>query len=69
MKTTIDIPEALYREAKIRAVEESSSLKDIVIQESEREQQRKAGPEVTAPQVPYFARRKLLSSFARPGRK
>jgi hypothetical protein len=31
VKTTIDIPEALYRKAKIRAVERGQSLKEIVI--------------------------------------
>jgi len=31
MKTTIDIPEPLYRKAKIRAVETGSTLKQIVL--------------------------------------
>ena len=31
MKTTIDIPESLYRKAKIRAVETGSTLKQLVI--------------------------------------
>ncbi len=31
MKTTIDIPEALYRKTKIRAVETGSTLRQIVL--------------------------------------
>lgn len=31
MKTTLDIPEVLYRKAKIRAVEEGSTLKAILL--------------------------------------
>ncbi len=31
MKTTIDIPEPLYRKAKIRAVETGTTLKQIVL--------------------------------------
>lgn len=30
MKTTVDIPEPLYKRAKIRAVEEGTTLKDIL---------------------------------------
>ena len=66
MKTTIDIPDPLYRQAKIRAVERSTSLKEILLRGLEREL--RAGsdhPEDPAPQVPYFARRKLLPAFAR----
>jgi predicted nucleic acid-binding protein len=31
MKTTIDIPDALYKKAKIRAIERGQTLKDIVL--------------------------------------
>lgn len=37
MKTTIDIPEALYRRAKIRAIERGSSLRDLVLAALRRE--------------------------------
>ncbi len=37
MKTTIDIPEALYRRAKIRAVETGRTLKELVLSSLERE--------------------------------
>lgn len=31
VKTTIDIPEALYRKAKIRAAKSGSTLRDLVV--------------------------------------
>ena len=31
MKTTIDIPEALYKKVKIRAIERGQTLKQIVL--------------------------------------
>jgi hypothetical protein len=37
VKTTIDIPEALYRRAKIRAVETGRTLKELVLNSLERE--------------------------------
>lgn len=37
MKTTIDIPEALYKKAKIRAVETGQTLKQIVLTSLEKE--------------------------------
>lgn len=37
MKTTIDIPDALYKKAKIRAVETGRSLKDLVLTSLEKE--------------------------------
>jgi hypothetical protein len=37
LKTTIDIPEALYRRAKIRAVETGRTLKELVLTSLERE--------------------------------
>jgi hypothetical protein len=60
MKTTIDIPEPLYRKAKIRAVEEGTSLKALVLKALEHELSPKPPP---ALEVPYFARRKLLPEF------
>ena len=66
MKTTIDIPEPLYKRAKIRAVEQSTSLKGILLRGLERELRAEhEQDEGVAPHVPYFARRKLLPSFAR----
>ncbi len=37
MKTTIDIPEALYKRTKIRAVETGRTLKDLVLTSLEKE--------------------------------
>ena len=37
MKTTIDIPDPVYREAKICAVRRGCSLKDLVVTSLERE--------------------------------
>jgi hypothetical protein len=60
MKTTIDIPEPLYRKAKIRAVELGTSLKVLVLTALEHE----LSPQQPAPpEVPYFARRKLNPEF------
>lgn len=60
MKTTIDIPEALYKEAKIRAVERSQTLREVVVAALERDlRETKTGE----PAAPYFARRKLRPGF------
>ena len=66
MKTTINIPDPLYRQAKIFAVEQSTSLNDILLRGLERELRADSDrSESPAPPVPYFARRKLLPAFAR----
>lgn len=61
MKTTIDIPESLYRKAKIRAIERGQTLKQIVLTSLEREleapETRKKAP------VSYWGNRKLLPEF------
>lgn len=61
MKTTIDIPDPLYREAKIRAVETGQTLKRLILTALERELRTEVTEE---PQGSYWARRKL-----RPGYK
>jgi hypothetical protein len=63
MKTTIDIPEPLYKAAKIRAVERGQSLKQIVLTSLERELN--APPSGDAAPASRWARRKLLPGFAR----
>jgi hypothetical protein len=63
MKTTIDIPEPLYKRVKIRAVERGQSLRDLVLTSLEREL---AEPDrVAEPQASYWANRKLVPEFAR----
>lgn len=63
MKTTIDIPEPLYKKAKIRAVERGQTLKKIVLNALEKELEESSG--VGEPKVSYWAKRKLLPEFAR----
>jgi len=63
MKTTIDIPEALYKRAKILAVERGQSLKDVVVASLERELG--AAAVVAEPPVPYWGRRRVLPEFQR----
>jgi hypothetical protein len=63
MKTTIDIPEPLYKRVKIRAVERGQSLRDLVLTSLEREL---ALPDrVAEPQASYWTKRKLVPAFAR----
>ena len=61
MKTTIDIPNDLHKAAKIRAVEQGTTLKELLLKALRREldPMRPAVEE----QVPYFARRVLLPEF------
>ena len=63
MKTTIDIPEPLYKKAKIRAIEQGQTLKQIVLTSLERELE---NPQ-TAQESPasYWANRKLHPEFKR----
>jgi hypothetical protein len=58
MKTTIDIPDALYRRAKIRAVETGRTLKDLVLKSLERELD--PGPDSS----PRWSKRELRADFA-----
>lgn len=60
MRTTIDIPEPLYRKAKLRAVERRTSLKALVLKALEQEL---LPEQPVSPEVPSFARRKLLPEF------
>lgn len=61
MKTTIDIPEDLYKAAKIRAVEQGTTLKELMLTALRRELA--PATQVREEQVPYFARRVLLPEF------
>jgi hypothetical protein len=64
MKTTIDIPAPLYRQAKIHAVEQSTSLKEIVLRGLQRELDT---PEASGavPKRSFSERRKLRPGFRR----
>ncbi len=64
MKTTIDIPDALYKRAKIRAIETGTTLKQLVLTSLEHE----LTP--TVPKAPepadtgsFFERRVLLPEY------
>ena len=66
MKTTIDIPDALYKKAKIRAIERGQTLKQIVLTSLETELEppgdsAKVGEEPKS----YWANRKLNPEFKR----
>lgn len=61
MKTTIDIPDALYKKAKIRAVETGQTLKDIVLASLSKELE----PPIQAKQGGSFLEKRRL----RPGFK
>ena len=61
MKTTIDIPDSLYRKAKIQAIEQKKTLKDVVLHALARELE-PFGQGETEPK-PFGQRRKLLPSF------
>jgi hypothetical protein len=64
MKTTIDIPDALYKRARIRAIERGKTLKQIVLASLERELD---APDTGEPERPasFFQKRKLLPEFSR----
>lgn len=54
MRTTVDIPDALYRELKSKAVKEGRSVKEIILRsvESELHPRRKSSRRVVLPLIP-----------------
>ena len=63
MKTTIDIPESLYKKTKIRAVEEGRTLKQIVLRALEREL--KSAENDSTDQPTISNRRRILPGYSR----
>jgi hypothetical protein len=63
MKTTIDIPDTLYKKAKIRAIERGQTLKDIVLTSLIKELEPASA--IPAAGQSFMERRKLLPEFAR----
>jgi hypothetical protein len=63
MKTTIEIPESLYKMAKIRAIERGQTLKHLVLTSLEKELGVSVADE--DPRPSYWANRKLLPEFQR----
>jgi hypothetical protein len=61
MKTTIDIPEPLYKKVKILAVERGETLKQVVLTSLERELSASSGAVRPSP----WANRQLLPEYAR----
>ena len=63
MKTTVDIPEALYKKAKIRAIETGQTLKQLVLTSLTKELE----PVSSSPAagLSFMERRTLLPEFAR----
>ncbi|MCX6872544.1 MAG: hypothetical protein NTW21_01870 [Verrucomicrobia bacterium] len=64
MKATIDIPDALYKRVRIRAIERGKTLKQIVLASLERELEAMASSGPTQPES-FFQKRRLLPEFAR----
>jgi hypothetical protein len=62
MKTTIEIPEDLYKKTKIRAIECGLTLKQVVLNSLERELQ--ISSLIKEPATSYWANRKLLPEFS-----
>jgi hypothetical protein len=62
MKTTIDIPDPLYKRAKIRAIQDGITLKQIVLNALERQLNSANIPE--ASNRPYWSQRQLRPGFA-----
>lgn len=63
IKTTIDIPEPLYKKAKIRAIEQGQTLKQLVLTSLERELENP--PIAQEPPASYWVNRRLLPEFKR----
>jgi hypothetical protein len=61
MKTTIDIPETLYKKVKILAIERGQTLRQIVLTSLEKKLNDPASDKAN---VTYLARRKLTPEFA-----
>ena len=61
MKTTIDIPEDLYKKAKIRAIERGVTLKQIVLTSLSKELEETS--RVAEAPVSYWANRQLLPEY------
>ena len=64
MKTTIELPEELYRSAKIRAVEQGGTLKDLIVTALRREIQTPVASS-SAPIESAWSRRQLTPAYDR----
>lgn len=64
MKTTIDLPDDLYRRAKIKAVEQSTTLKDLLISSLAVSVSTSSQTQATTP-AERWARRRIVPGYAR----
>jgi hypothetical protein len=62
MKTSIDIPDPLFKRIKIAAVEQGVTFREVMLSAVEAHLQQVADE---AGDTPYFAQRKLTADFAR----
>ena len=63
MKTTMDIPDALFRRAKIAAVERGTSLKSLVMAALEEHLARPVSVPLPPGRPPRWAERRLLPGY------
>jgi hypothetical protein len=61
MKTTIDIPDSIYKQAKIRAIETGQTLKQLVLVALTRELE--TPPAAAVQRKSFWERRKLLPEY------
>lgn len=62
MKTTIDIPEALYKKVKFRAVELGQTLRQVVLDSLAKELEGRLAAE-PKPGLSFWEKRKLLPAY------
>ncbi len=62
MKTTIDIPEALYKKVKIRAVELGQTLRQVVLGSLAKELEEGVDPEMKTG-LSFWERRRLVPAY------
>lgn len=62
MRTTLDIPDPLYKQAKIRAVEEGSTLKELLLRGLHHELEGKTSV-ISEQKTSYWANRKLTPEY------
>ena len=65
MKTTVEIPESLFRQAKIRATEKGMSFRDLVLDALRRELSEATQQASIEQNAPYWSRRVLLPEYRR----
>lgn len=62
MKTTIDIPEPVYKMAKVVAIERGQSLRQVLLDALNKEL--KVTPEAASASPTFFERRQIVQAYA-----